>query len=218
MEVAYLDQNRREYELTKLVSLRQLDPAALIQLRATGKCLVQVPETVFDLDHPGQYRRRLKAVSLSVPCVAGPYTSVSCKLSLVSNRYRSNTDLRQGVGTNREKYQEQPGNDDRFTYNVGTIESIATSTGQSDSGLFELNFRDERYLPFEGLGAVGTWQLELPAAFRQFDYDSISDVVLHLRYTARDGGSGFRALVEAGATYVGLFIPPLEGECWEGVR
>ncbi len=76
------------------------------------------------------------------------------------------------------------------------IESIATSSGQSDSGLFELNFRDERYLPFEGLGAIGTWQLELPAAFRQFDYDSISDVVLHLRYTASDGGAGFRTLVE----------------------
>ena len=28
--------------------------------------------------------------------------------------------------------------------------------------------------------------------FRQFDYDSISDVILHIRYTARDGGSTLR--------------------------
>src|SRR5262249_43296301 len=93
MEVAYLDKNKREYELTKHLSLAQLDPAALVQLKATGKCTVQVPEAAFDLDHPGQYMRRHKAVSLSIPCVAGPYTSVSCKLSLVNNRYRKNTAL-----------------------------------------------------------------------------------------------------------------------------
>jgi hypothetical protein len=29
----------------------------------------------------------------------------------------------------------------------------------------------------------------LPADFRQFDYDTISDVVMHLRYTAADGGN-----------------------------
>jgi hypothetical protein len=197
MEVAFLDQNKREYELTKHVSLVQLDPAALVQLKNTGKCIVQVPEAAFDLDHPGQYMRRHKSVSLSIPCVAGPYTSVSCKLSLVSNRYRKNTTLRQGVPTDKEKYQEQAGNDERFTYNVGTIQSIATSTGLSDSGMFELNFRDERYLPFEGTGAIATWLIELPAAFRQFDYNTISDVILHLRYTARDGGSAFRTLVES---------------------
>ena len=163
MEAAYLDQNKREYELTKHVSLAQLDPQALLQLKNTGKCLVQVPEAAFDLDHPGHYMRRHKAVSLSIPCVAGPYTTVGCKLSLISNRYRKSTALRQGGATDKDKYQEQAGNDERFVYNVGTIQSIATSTGQSDSGMFELNFRDERYLPFEGTGAIGTWQLELPA-------------------------------------------------------
>jgi len=28
-------------------------------------------------------------------------------------------------------------------------------------GMPKLNFRDERYLPFEGAGAISTWQLEL---------------------------------------------------------
>lgn len=197
MEVAYFDQNKREYELSKQLSLLQLDPAALIQLKTTGRCVVQVPETAFDLDHPGHYMRRHKSVSLSIPCVAGPYTSVSCKLSLISNRYRKSTAMRQGAATDKAKYQEQPGNDERFVYNVGSIQSIATSTGQSDSGMFELNFRDERYLPFEGTGAIATWLIEMPATFRQFDYDTISDVILHLRYTARDGGSGFRTLVDS---------------------
>jgi hypothetical protein len=197
MEVAYLDQNKREYELSKHLSLLQLDPAALIQFKTTGRCVVQVPEAVFDLDHPGHYMRRHKLVSLSIPCVAGPYTSVSCKLSLIGNRYRKSIALRQGAATDKAKYQEQAGNDERFVYNVGSIQSIATSTGQSDSGMFELNFRDDRYLPFEGTGAIATWLIEMPDTFRQFDYDTISDVILHLKYTARDGGSGFRTLVSS---------------------
>ena len=69
-----------------------------------------------------------------------------------------------------------------------SIQSVATSSGQNDSGLFELNFRDERYLPFEGAGAVSRWRFELPRDTNVFDFETISDVVLHLRYTAREGG------------------------------
>jgi hypothetical protein len=59
--------------------------------------------------------------------------------------------------------------------------------------VFELNFMDERYIPFEGAGAISKWQIELPAAFQQFDYDTISDVILHVRYTAVEGGDKLRA-------------------------
>ena len=38
LETAYLEQNRREFELTKHVSLAMLDPLALVQLRETGRC------------------------------------------------------------------------------------------------------------------------------------------------------------------------------------
>jgi hypothetical protein len=58
--------------------------------------------------------------------------------------------------------------------------------------LFELNFHDERYLPFEGAGAISRWRFELPPHFRQFDYNTISDLVLHIRYTARDAGATLR--------------------------
>ena len=61
-----------------------------------------------------------------------------------------------------------------------------TSTAQSDAGLFEPAMRGDRYLPFEGAGAISTWRLELPAEFRTFDYETITDVIMHLRYTARD--------------------------------
>jgi hypothetical protein len=197
MEAGYLDKNKREYEVTKHVSLALLDPLALIRLRATGVCDFEIPEAVYDMDHPGQYFRRVKSVSISLPCIAGPYTSVSAKLSLVSNRYRKNTAKAQGAGTPKEEYEEVLGSDERFTYNVGAIQSIAASNSQNDSGMFELNFRDERYLPFEGCGAVGTWRLELPKEVRQFDYNTISDVVLHVKYTAREGGSSLRSLAES---------------------
>lgn len=36
------------------------------------------------------------------------------------------------------------------------------------------------------------WRIELPADVRQFDYNTISDVILHLRYTAREGGGLLR--------------------------
>jgi hypothetical protein len=195
MEAGYLDQNKREYELTRHFSLALLDPLALAQLKSTGACNVNLPEALFDLDYPGQYMRRIKTVSLSLPCVVGPYTTVGCKLSLVSNKYRKNTNLLSG-GSDADKYKEQAGGDERFVYNIGTIQSIATSGAQNDSGLFELNFHDERYLPFEGAGAVGTWRIEMPSKFRQFDPNTITDVIIHLKYTARDGGSTFRTTVE----------------------
>jgi len=43
MEMAYHELNQREYELTKHVSLLQVAPLALIQLRTTGRCTVTTP-------------------------------------------------------------------------------------------------------------------------------------------------------------------------------
>lgn len=186
METSYLDKNKREYEITKHISLAQLDPLALVRLRASGVCDFEIPEVLYDMDHPGQYFRRIKSVSVSLPCIAGPYTSVSAKLSLVNNRYRKNTN-------DPTNYPEDTvAGDNRFVYNVGSIQSIATSNAQNDSGVFELNFRDERYLPFENTGAISSWRLELPSEIRQFDYDTISDVIVHVKYTAREGGSGLK--------------------------
>lgn len=37
MQTSYLEKNKREYEITKHVSLAQLDPLALVRLRATAR-------------------------------------------------------------------------------------------------------------------------------------------------------------------------------------
>lgn len=185
MELAYLEQNKREFEITKHVSLLSLDPVALIQLRQTGRCEVNIPEALYDLDCPGHFMRRVKSVSLTIPCVTGPYTGVHCTLTLLYSSIR----IRAALGSADYARQEE---DSRFVDDYTSIQSIVTSSGQGDSGLFDANLRDERYLPFEGAGAMSSWRIALSNDFRSFDYDTISDVVLHLRYTARDGGEQLR--------------------------
>ena len=74
--------------------------------------------------------------------------------------------------------------------------TIATSTAQNDAGVFQLNFRDDRYMPFEGAGAVSSWKLSLPKNFRQFDYNTINDVIIHVTYVA-EYDELFRDEVEA---------------------
>lgn len=208
LEAAYLEQNRREFELTKHVSLRLLDPVALVKLRETGRCFFRLPEELFDLDFPGHYFRRIKSVSLTLPCVAGPYATVACTLRLVRNSIRTTTASGvDGYPRNRDE-SGLPAEDTRFTESIVPVRAIASSTAQNDSGVFDLSFRDERFLPFEGAGAISEWVLELftdlPAnnpdpgkpdfgsPLRQFDYTTIADAVLHLKYTAREDAGAFK--------------------------
>jgi len=184
MEAAHIEQNKCEYEIIKHVSLLLHDPLALIQLKETGRCEVECSETLFDADFPGHHMRRLKSVGMTIPCVLGSYTSVNCTLTLLSNKTRLKNSPAPPYGEN------QDADDDRFVYNFAAMQSNVYGHAQNDSGRFELNFHDERYQPFEGAGVISRWRIELTQdkELRQFDYDTISDVVLHLRYTARDGG------------------------------
>lgn len=181
MELAYHENNKRELEITRHVSLRQLNPLALLTLRAAGTCQFTVPEWLYDRDCPGHYMRRIKTVALSLPSVVGPYTSVNCTLSLLRST------LRKSPLPKDDNYARQGAGDDRFVDYGGAVQSVVTSSAGNDSGLFETNLRDERFLPFEGAGAESTWKLDLPAGYPAFDYATISDVILHIRYTARQG-------------------------------
>lgn len=192
MEKSYLDQNRREYEITKNISLIFHDPMALITFKETGSCMLELTEPLFDMDYPGHYMRRIKNVSVTIPCIVGPYTSISCTLTLLSSEIRVKS-------TPQSPYPKQLG-DTRFEQNFAAMQSIATSTAQNDTGLFELNFRDERYLPFEGCGVISRWKLELPNQIRQFNYQTISDVILRINYTARPGGKNLQKEAEKNLT------------------
>jgi hypothetical protein len=201
LESAYLEQNRREYELTKNISLSLLDPFALVKLRETGRCFISLPEYIFDLDFPGHYFRRIKSVSLTLPCVVGPYTTLSCTLRLLKNSIRINTTNGDDGYPHNVDDDGLPADDSRFVENNVPVKSIAASTAQNDSGMFEVSFQDSRYLPFEGAGAVSSWLLELfndssedfGKALRQFDYSTITDVILHVKYTAREDAGPFKS-------------------------
>jgi hypothetical protein len=152
---------------------------------------------MFDLDYPGHYMRRIKNVSITIPCVVGPYTSVHCRLTLLSSKTRVDPRLmeppRDCCHDDRWKhgYQMVP-DDPRCVSMYGATKAIATSSGQNDSGMFELNFRDERYLPFEFFGAISRWRIELPLENNHFNMETLSDVILHLNFTAREGGEALR--------------------------
>jgi len=195
MEHAYIEQNRRDLELSKHVSLAATNPLALLALRRDGRCTIELPESLFDRDYPGHYMRRIKAVSVTIPAVVGPYAGVHATLTLARSVVRTSTNT-------SNNYRPDPvgaiDNDPRFTIQRGAVQSICTSSGQNDSGVFQLDFRDERYLPFEGAGAESTWDLQLRQGDNDFDLAALTDVILHVQYTARDGGEALReAAMEA---------------------
>jgi hypothetical protein len=199
METDYFANNIREYELTRQISLAQLDPAALLQLKSNGTCFINIPEELFDLDYPGQYFRRVKHIAVTIPGVVGPYTPVCLKMTLMNNSVRmvaNSTETPNSYPRNADSHAA-PTNDSRFLDNYAAIQYIATSNGVNDSGLFEMNLHDDRYLPFERAGAISTWQLEFPSAYPQFDLKTISDLIIHFSYTSRDGGPAFQAAATA---------------------
>jgi hypothetical protein len=199
LDLDYQTHYLRELELTRHVSLRQLDPLALLQLITTGSAMVTIPEWFYDRDCPGHYMRRMKTLAASVPAVLGPYPSVNLTITLQNSSVRTSPDLLPGNTYTRSTTSADP----RFVDYYGSTDTVVTSSAVSDSGMFETNLRDERFLPFEGAGAISTWSLSLPD-IPSFDYSTITDVVLHVRYTARDGG---QALADAAGKYLKT-LPP----------
>lgn len=179
LEKEFIDTDKRQLEITQHFSMQQIAPDKLYQLKETGECTdFSIPEAIFDLNYPGYFRRIIKSVRITIPCVAGPYTNIGATLTLGTNKIRKDKDS------------------DLVDFAFNGCEMIATSNAQNDGGQFELNFRDERYLPFEGAGAVSSWTLSLPKVKKAFDYTTISDVIMHISYTAEYDGV-FKDEVEA---------------------
>ena len=184
MEMAYHDNNKRELELTRHVSLRQLDPLALLSLRITGSCTVTVPEWLYDRDCPGHYMRRIKSVSVSVPSVVGPYTSLNCTVTLQSStrphlapagqrrlrprHHPGRRPLHRLLRVHRRHRDQQRHQRQRHVRDQPAGRAVPAVRGRR---------RDQHLEP-----------VAARASFRQFDYTTISDVILHIRYTARQAG------------------------------
>jgi hypothetical protein len=151
---------------------------------------------LFDNDYPGHYNRRLTRVSVTVVYPnPGKFDNVKGTLTLTANQVRISTDTAAG-------YPESPvGSDPRFAYDYAAVpQKIALGNAQDDPGLFvnsiSGNITDQRYLPFENAGAVTSWHFEMPEATNEIDLSTVGDVMLHLYYTALDGGGAFQQTVQ----------------------
>ncbi len=196
LEKAYIEGNVRRLEIEKTISLLQLNPQAFQQLKETGKCEFELSEKLFDFDFPGHYARQIKTIAVSIPAVVGPYQNISATLTQTSNKTLLKPDV------NAVEYLlaggENPPDESILRSNWRRNQKIAISRGAMDNGLFELNFYwDTRYLPFEATGAVSTWELSLPKQTNRINFETISDVIITLSYSALDGGDNFRRQVTA---------------------
>ena len=189
MEIEYHENNPPTLKPLVHVSLSDLDPLALLQLRATGRCTLRTPESFFDRSGPGEYFRRIHSVAVSVPCIVGAYAGVHCKLTLRNSTIRKSAALPENAGG----YTPEGLDDARFESFRGLVQSVVASSAQSDTGTVDEGDAGIRSAPFQFNGVVGEWDIELPADPSKgepttFDYSTIADVTLSIRYTARDGG------------------------------
>lgn len=213
MEAAYLSRNERLLEITRTISIRTLlkltDEAAwqqaLAQLQGearTSSVLAMRPgaidfsleQALFDDDYPGHYLRRIKRIGVSLPVVLGPYQDIRATLTQTYNAVAMDA----SPGAARYLRGEREIQAASVKENLRANQQVALSSGLDDDGLFALNFDDERYLPFEGTGAVSRWTLNFPNHPAQQDMlKTLSDIIVHVRYTAKDGGSGFTRQIAA---------------------
>ncbi|WP_256081072.1 neuraminidase-like domain-containing protein [Massilia sp. YIM B04103] len=184
MEHSYFSTNRRRLTVEKTISLWALDPLALIQLRQSGSCTFDLSEQLFDYDFPGHYCRKIERVSVTIPAVVGPYQNVHGTLTQTSNTILITPD------DNSVSFllgKAAAPTDDTLRLNWRAGQQIVLSRGTLD-GTISGAPPEERYLPFEGTGAVSSWRLDLPPGSNRIDFSTIADVVLVLNYSALNGG------------------------------
>jgi hypothetical protein len=199
MEMMHVENATHDFEIEKNISLRGLDPLALLTIQETGSAIIRLPESLFDRDFPGHYCRRIESVALSLPCIVGAYTSINCTLSLTKHKYRTSALVKDAPSL----YDDEEG---KYRTDRIPITNIAVTNGARDTGTFNLDFEASgQYGPFEGAGAVSDWQVSLPDKMRQFDYRTISDVVMHLRYTSVNSSGRLKQMAE---TAVEALKPP----------
>lgn len=159
--------NQRKLQLSKTLSLAQLDPFAFQRFRESGDLLFATPMSLFDRDFPGHYLRLIKRVRTSVVALIPPNQGIRATLGTTGTSSVV-------VGHDRfEKVVIQRG-----------PELVALSSPMNATGLFELDPQPELLVPFEGIGVDTTWEFRMPKAANQFDYRSIADVLVTIEYTA----------------------------------
>jgi Tc toxin complex TcA C-terminal TcB-binding domain len=157
----------RKREVEKNISLASVAPVEFQKFKETGEIELATLQAWFDRDFPGHYMRLIRDVSVSVEALVPPNEGVHATLS-------NNGISRAVVGP--------PFDNATVLYRLP--EAVAISSPSNGTGLFELRPDDPMLLPFEGSGVETIWRLEMPKGANRFDYDSIVDIRLKIRYTA----------------------------------
>ncbi|AKC70808.1 neuraminidase-like domain-containing protein [Pandoraea oxalativorans] len=203
MESSFLHRHERRLVVKKIVSIKTLLGedgwnAAKASLKESGAFEFPLTSYLFDEDHPGLYLRQLRRVAVTLPAVIGPYQTLNMTLTQTSSLIVVKPDIR-GV-----QYVYDPTHDDaspeNVRHNLRLTPQVAISEGLDDDGTgMRFLFDNDRYEPFERMGAISTWQVAFPrhGSDKQMEViDAMSDLILHIEYTAVDGGADFAAQVE----------------------
>ncbi|MCB9713935.1 MAG: hypothetical protein H6712_08785 [Myxococcales bacterium] len=192
MEARYIETDARRLELTMQISLLEHDPLALLRLQREGSCEIELGEALFDYEFPGHYCRQIKTIALKFETESGQ--TVSATLTQLTNRTVLHPDPK-AVGFLLDAKGEPPSS---LRTDWKAQQQIAVAYHDQydkNNGMFELRFDSERYLPFEGTGAVSRWRLELAGKPGSYERSEIGDVVIELSYSALPGGEAFAAAV-----------------------
>jgi hypothetical protein len=193
----------------------------LVKSLTTTALNVELKASDYDRNYPGHYLRQLKHISVSFKMTANgddTLQEICAVLTQTSSSTLVNPDI-EGAKYLYAKDGSKP--TASVKSNFRARQQIALSSTVADDGrgvgkedwLCELMFDDGRYLPFEGTGAISNWTLEFPdqdTVERFLSYDPankdkqgnpvatprVTDIQLHVVYTALDGGSQFASEVK----------------------
>ncbi|SFN74059.1 Tc toxin subunit A [Xenorhabdus japonica] len=218
MESAWLQRNERHLNIKKTISLSDLLSGNELKNQIVNKKAVSfnLDSKLFDNNYPGHYLRQVKQISVSISLDSLNLDSVlsseiSAILTQTSSSTLTNADM-DGVNWLYDPTRKA-GNSKNVVNNLRAQQQIALSSlDENDDGgvakenwLCTLMFDDNRYLPFEGTGAISTWTLEFPDQHvidNIFYYPAfipiwrLKDIKIHIHYTAVDGGKQFAKAVK----------------------
>ncbi|MFL5656558.1 MAG: hypothetical protein ACJ8CB_20560, partial [Ktedonobacteraceae bacterium] len=194
MDKAFLDRDRRRLQIQKNISLQRTMPAALADLKAKGACEFELSEALFDRDFPGHYFRTIKTLAVTINAQADDIDGIHATLIELGDKVLLQPDADAVRFLLHLDGATEP-DTSKVRTNWAANQQIAISRvdNDGDSGMFVLDFIfDNRYFPFEGTGVVSTWRLEMPKDTNRFDLNTIQDVVIRLKYSAKADNGKFR--------------------------
>ena len=182
MEKAYLENDVHEMEITRPISLKELQEKAddyeiddtlyvnpLNKIREDGACNFQLTEKFFENEFSNLSFLRIKDVQIHVKLTENASLNyLNAKLTLTAASIYGYSVLSSG----------------------SLSASMVASLVHQEPNNFTTPFSSEKLGVFEGYGTVSKWTLVLNGLKQEKETDDypIDDVIVYLTYTAREGG------------------------------